>query len=277
MKNSGQFAAALAITFLTAIPSQAADPVIRRGIDTFTTTANGKTYYDFAKHPIPAGFFCTGSAAFTSRVAFRGLPLATKAGGLRGADTVIERLDNAAFSANHTAVTRLQVRALSMVSIKPIQTSCGAFHLYVSLAGPQRVTQMTISRTEAGGGTFSAPLAIDARLTFIPVKPSKNAPKLELVGSFTFPAVPKPWSLTAGKVTKHVGEVVIDTNGDLTPDTHFSGSSNFFAGWPPNGVVGNVGTNCTICEPEICHDGSEGKMHCTGPVKACPPAICVVN
>ncbi|HXU33161.1 MAG TPA: hypothetical protein VN851_21550 [Thermoanaerobaculia bacterium] len=270
MKNRGQFSVALAVAilavvFLTAIPSQAADPVIKRGIDTFTTTANGKTHYDFAQHPIPAGFFCPSSAAFTGRVAFRGLPLGVN-GQLHNADTVIERLDDAVFAADHTAVTRLQVRALSMVSLKPIRTSCGAFHLYVSLAGPQRVTKMTLSRTEAGGGTFSAPLAIDARLTFIPVKPSKNAPKLEMTGSFTFPAAPKPWSLSAGAATKKVTSVVVDTNGDLVPDTRFSGSPNFYPGWPANGVVANY---CTLCEPESCHVVSGGETHCTGPIYAC--------
>jgi hypothetical protein len=277
VKNRGQFSAALAVVFLAAIPLQAADPVIKRGIDTFTTTANGKTHYDFAKHPIPAGFFCPSSAAFTGRVAFRGLPLGVR-GQLHNADTVIERLDDAVFAADHTAVTRLRVRALSMVSLKPIHTSCGAFHAYVSLAGPQRVTKMTLSRTEKGGGTFSAPLAIDARLTFIPVKPSKNAPKLELTGSFNFPAVPKPWSLTAGAATKNVTTVVVDTNGDLVPDTRFSGSSNFFPGWLPSGLTTGGsrygGGSCTVCEPESCHEVDGGETHCTGPVYACYPYNC---
>ncbi len=279
MKNRGQDSATLAVVllavaFLTALPAQAADPVIKRGIDTFTTTANGKTFYDFAKHPIPAGFFCPSSAAFTGRVAFRGLPLGVR-GKLHGADTVIERLDDATFAADHTAVTRLQVRALSMVSLKPIQTSCGAFHLYVSLAGPQRVTKMTLSRTEAGGGTFSAPLAIDARLTFIPVKPSKNknAPKLELTGNFSFPAVPKPWSLSAGAATKKVTTAVVDTDGDLVPDTRFSGTSNFYPGWLPNGWVAHQ-YGCQLCEPESCHEVSGGEQHCTGPIYACNNSYC---
>src|SRR5262245_64586256 len=95
----------------------AADPVIQRGIDAFTTTDNGKTYYDFAQNPIPAGFFCNKSAAFTGRIAFKGLPLETAAPGqLRGRDTVIERLDDAVFNAKDTAVTRLQFKALSLVS-----------------------------------------------------------------------------------------------------------------------------------------------------------------
>ena len=124
------------------------------------------------------------------------------------ADTVIERLDDAVFNAKGTAVTRIQFRALSLVSIAPIKTACGAFHVYVSLGGQQRVTTMNIHRTQEGGGSFVAPLAVDARMTFIPVKPArtKAARKLELTGSFTFPASPVPWSFTTGAMTKRIGD-----------------------------------------------------------------------
>src|ERR1700709_824174 len=134
---------------LAGLSPLAADTVIHRGVDTFTTIADGNTYYDFARNPIPAGFFCKSSAAFTGRMTFKGLPLETGAPGqLHGADTVIERLDDATFDAIGRAVTRIQFRALSLVSIAPIKTSCGAFHVYVTLAGPQRVTTMHIDRTE---------------------------------------------------------------------------------------------------------------------------------
>jgi hypothetical protein len=39
------------------LPLSAAETVIRRGIDVFTTAGNGKTYFDFSYNPIPAGFF----------------------------------------------------------------------------------------------------------------------------------------------------------------------------------------------------------------------------
>jgi hypothetical protein len=146
--------------FLTALslslsPLAAADDlVIKRGIDVFTTIANGKTFYDFAKNPIPAGFFCENSAAFTHRVILRGLPIETEVPGqLRGADTVVERLDDASFDENDVAVTRVRFRALSLVSTAPIRTSCGAFHVYVSLAGNQRATTMRLHRTHELGGS----------------------------------------------------------------------------------------------------------------------------
>ncbi|HEV2844712.1 MAG TPA: hypothetical protein VG477_07690, partial [Thermoanaerobaculia bacterium] len=73
--------AALVCSLLLGLSPLAADPVIERGIDIFTTPADGTTYYDFANSPIPAGFFCKSSKVFTGRVAFKGLPLATGAPG----------------------------------------------------------------------------------------------------------------------------------------------------------------------------------------------------
>jgi hypothetical protein len=279
VRNRGVLLAALAIALLAGLsPLAAADTVIHRGIDSFTTTANGKTFYNFAKNPIPAGFFCKSSAAFTDRVTLKGLPLETGAPGqLHGGDTVVERLDDAIFDDSGTAVTRVRFRALSLVSIKPIKTACGDFHVYLSLAGKQRATTMRIYRTSENGGNFVAPLAVDARMTFIPVRPAKdgNERKLELTARVTFPAVPIPWSLTAGASTKRLGSVLVDTDGNLTPDTVLSGSSNFWPGWLPNASRTKViqGKSCTLCEPASCHTNS-GEEHCTGNVYACYPSNC---
>lgn len=271
----GILLAALAVVLLVGTLPLAADGVIRRGIDSFTTTANGSTFYDFAHDPIPAGFFCKRSAPFTGRVTFRGLPLETGGpGDLHGGDTVIERLDDAVFDASGRAVTRIQFRALSLVSVAPIKTACGSYHAYVSLAGKQRETMMSIFRTEEGGGSFVAPLAVDVRLSFVPVKAprQKAARKLELTGSFTFPPSPIPWSMTGGAQTKRVGSVLVDTDGDLTPETLLFGTSNFWPGWSPDGRMATPKA-CYLCEPESCHE-YEGKEHCTGPVYACNGAHC---
>jgi hypothetical protein len=266
--------AVLVASLLLGLSPLAADPVIRHGIDIFTTTADGTTSYDFAQNPIPAGFFCKSSKAFTSRVALKGLPLATgKPGQLWDTDTIIERLDDAAFDANGAAVTRIRMRALSLVSIAPIKTACGSFHVYVSLGGEQRVTTMNIYRTQEGGGNFVAPLAVNARLTFIPVKPGRNkaARKLALDGSFTFPAAsPLPWSHAGSAMAKRIGSVIVDTNGDLIPDTTLPSTSNFSAGSSPDRRTLNKwadGGNCPdLCSGPTCHtDPSTGKEHCTYP------------
>jgi hypothetical protein len=271
VRNRAILLVALAIVLLGSLSPLLADNAIRHGVDTFTTTANGKTFYSFAKNPIPAGFFCASSAPFAGKVAFRGLPIETDTpGALHNADTVIERLDDATFNAKGVAETRIQLKALSLVSIAPIQTACGAYHAYVTLGGTQRVTSMKIYRTQADGGRFEAPLAVDAKITFVPVKPAKGLRQLELVGKFTFPAISLPWSSTAGAATKSVGNVMIDAKGNFKPDTLVSGGTSFWPGWQP-GAVQTKG--CVTCEPQTCHaDG--GEQHCTGPVVVCSPSYC---
>lgn len=275
MRNKGSSLAALAVTLLVGISPLAADTVIQRGIDVFTTTTDGSTFYDFTKNPIPAGFFCKSSKAFTGRVTLKGLPLETGIPGQLGkADTVVERLDDAVFDARGTAVTRIQFRALSMVSIAPLKTACGDFHVYVSLADKQRVTTMRIFRTQKNGGNFVAPLAVNMRLTFIPVKPPRNkgSRKLELTGSVTFPGRPIPWSVTSSS-TKQIGSAVVDTNGDLTPDTLFFGTSNFWPSWSPRADNAPKADQCIICQTCYHYVDEYGHQHCTE-VETCPPYYC---
>ncbi len=278
MRTRGALLTVLAVLILTGLSPVLAAPVIQRGVDTFTTQPDGNTFYSFAQNPIPAGFFCKRSAAFTGKVAFRGVPLATDVpGSLHGADTVIERLDDATFDDNGVATTRLRFKALSLASIRPIHTACGDFHAYVTLADRQRETTMKIYRTSEQGGNFVAPLAVDARVTFIPVRGGKKARNLELVGSFTFPAQPLPWMHQAGPQVKRLTAARIDTNGDQRPDSQIFGTSNFHPGWSPELLTQKIG-GCTgnICEPYSCHTVDEvtGEQHCTGPVYTCCGCYC---
>jgi hypothetical protein len=246
-----------------------ADPAIKPGIDVFTTVGGGFTYYNFTKNPVPAGFFCDSSSTFTGRVALRGLPLETETPGqLRTTDTIIERLDEAVFDAQGVAETRIRFRALSMVSIAPIKTSCGAFHVYVTLDGKQPVTKMRIHRSQPDGGSFRAPLAAKVRLTFVPVR-GTNPRKLELKGSVTFPGKPIPWTFPDGKVLKSLGSAVVDTNGDLRPDTRLPGTSNFMAGYLPGGLRSTKAGDSCIC---TCH-ADAGEEHCTAGWQ-CPYVNC---
>jgi hypothetical protein len=145
------------------------------------------------------------------------------------------------------------------------------------------VTTMNIYRTQEGGGNFVAPLAVDARLTFIPVKPGRNkaAPKLALDGSFTFPAgSPIPWSLSNGAMAKRTGSLVVDTDGDLIPDSPLSATSNFSPGSSPGRLRLNKyydGECPDPCAEPTCHtDPSTGKEHCTYPTRPwnCLPMPC---
>src|SRR5262249_517295 len=135
---------------------------------------------------------------------------------------------------------------------------------YVSLGGKQRMTTMSIFRTQEGGGNFAAPLAVDARLTFIPVKPPRNkgTRKLELTQSITFPATPMPWSLAEIVPTKQTSAVTVDTNGDLIPDTLLPGTSNFAGGQTPGrSRVKSTTPSCSCCPDEYCH-ADAGQEHC---------------
>jgi hypothetical protein len=262
----------LGLSLLLGSSTLSAATVIHRGIDVFTTADDGKSFTDFSYTPIPAGFFCKGSKAFTGKVTFKGLPLTTDPPGqLAGADTVIERLDEATFDKG-VAFTRIRFRALSLVSSSPIQTACGDFHVYVSLNAKQRTTTMTILRTQENGGDFSAPLAVDARLTFIPVKPERNkaARKLELTQSITFPASASPWSLVADSPAKKLATVTVDTDGDLIADTVLPGPSNFSAGQQPGRFPLEKVVNCSCCPGEYyCHTNGAQAGHCTT-LPACP-------
>jgi hypothetical protein len=174
-------------------------------------------------------------------------------------------------------MTRIKFRALSLVSSAPIRIACGDFHVYVSLSPKQRVTLMTILRTQETGGDFTAPLAVDARLTFIPVKPQRNkgARKLELTQSLTFPASPAPWSLVAEAASKRIATVTVDTDGDLIPDTVLPGPSNFAAGHLPGRfMLEKAGCSCCPGGDQICHTTGPDAGHCTGVPMCAGQASC---
>ena len=256
----------------------AAASMIGRGVDTFTTLADGKTFYDFTKKPIPAGFFCEKSEAFGGRVTLKGLPLVSAgAVKLNGADTVIERLDDATFDKSGNAVTRIRFKALSLASVAPIETPCGAFHVYVSLAGKQRPTTMRISRTSKTGGTFSAPLAVNARMTFIPVErgQGEKARRLELLGNFTFPATPISWHYGKGSSAQERSSLSVDTNGDQIPDSLIFSTPNFVPAGSTKSFLPGLPYGCVSCPGETtCHpDTATQKQHCTTRI-ACLPETC---
>src|SRR5262245_58170040 len=103
-----------------------------RGIDTWGTKPDGRSFHDFSRNPLPAGFFCARSAPFIGRVALRGEPIASNEPKLLGmTDTIIERIDDATFDSRGEATTRIRFRGLSLVSISPIQTACGTYKVRV--------------------------------------------------------------------------------------------------------------------------------------------------
>ena len=245
----------IATAFL-ALPVFAADNVIYRGVDLWDTTNDGSTFIEFARQPIPAGFFCQNSESFTGRVALQGVSVATgRPGELGSADTIVERLDDAAFNKKGIATTRIQVRALQLESIAPLKTACGSFKLQVRLEGAQPITRMQIVRENKQGGRFKSPISIRSKLFFIPVSGPQAQP-LELSHSVNFPGNPRvPWSFKPGwRGVEKRGPILVDTNFDSLPDTFLPGTSNFAGGW----------RSLTKAASVDCHVDIEDHAHCVG-------------
>ncbi len=215
---------------LLAVPAMAADRVIANGVDLWKTPGDGTSFADFSKQPLPAGFFCPGSAPFTGRIVMKGVPLASsKPGALGNADTIIQRLDNATFNKRGVATTRIQMRAMQFEGVTTLKTACGDFKAFVRLDGEQPITTMRIVRDNEKGGRFFAPISVNIKLVFEPVGRTTTE-VWELRKELRFPpARLQEWTLNPGNAGV-TGFVKVDTDSDGTPDTFLPGTSNWSAG-----------------------------------------------
>ena len=238
------------LAVLLAVPAFAADRVIYNGIDLWRTVSNGWTYADFAKTPIPAGFFCFKSEPFSGRIPFKGVPVATSVPGALGVtDTIVQRLDDAAFNRKGVAVTRLQVRSLNFESLAPLKTACGDFVAKVSLDGEQPVTTMRIIRENEKGGHFLASISVNIKISFTPVgRPATE--RLEIRKEIRFPPLPNQRWVSLGAQSGVKGFFLVDTDGDRTPDTYLPGTSNFGVGLMRSTKLSDM--ECIA--PVDCHD-----------------------
>ncbi len=237
-------------------PAMAGDNVIHKGADIWMTVAGfAKTSFD--KEPIPAGFFCADSKPFAGTVVFEGGPLAVEpAGSLGTIDTVVNRLDDAVLNDKGEATTRVQLMALSLVSTQPIETSCGKYDVAVSLVGEQPTTTMRIIRTDAFGGLYSAPLALNVKAVFTPVGGDKSG-RRELTRRVDLgPADHSVWAYV--NKPRYQGAVRIDTDGDGRADAALPPASNFLAGVAPAVLKGDYkptvmkAQNAIACPPGQC-------------------------
>ncbi len=236
--------ACVAILAVLAASPASAGEVLTQGADLWQT-ATGFTFSSFRAEPIPAGFFCEGSKPFTGTISLQGKPLATRpAGALGNIDTIVRRLDDAVVDAKGEASTRIQLMALSLASVKPIDTGCGLYDVAASLAGRQPITTMRIAKTSAGGGSYVAPLELDVKLTFTPV--NGHGARRELVHHISFgPGSRSVWSYSQPALARS-GSVQVDTDGDGVPDALLPGPSNFHAGMAPasSGMATCVSCHC---------------------------------
>jgi len=219
--------AALMLVLISGSPLFAGE-VVHKGVDLWMTVA-GFAQTSFAEEPLPAGFFCEGSQPFTDKVKFKGAPLAVEpVNSLGSIDTVVRRLDDAAFNGKGEATTRIQLMALSLVSTKPIETSCGKYDVSVQLSGPQPVTTMHIFQTDAFGGTYSAPLALNVKAVFTPVNGDLKGRREVTRRIDLGPGTNSVWAYL--NLPRYAKGVQVDTNGDGRPDTALPTASNFLAG-----------------------------------------------
>ena len=222
--------AAVVLALIAGSPAFAGE-VVHKGVDLWMTVA-GFAQTNFADQPIPAGFFCENSQPFTGKVTFKGAPLGVEpAGSLGSIDTVVRRLDDAAFNSKGEATTRIQLMALSLVSTQPIETSCGKYDLKVNLAGKQPTTTMNIFQSDAFGGTYTAPLALNVKAVFTPVNGDLKGRREVIRRIDLGPGSNSVWAYV--NLPRYKQGVRVDTNGDGQPDTALPASSNFLAGVSP--------------------------------------------
>jgi len=243
----------LALLALAAVPAWAAEDV-QSGADYWHTTV-GFTFTSFVENSVPAGFFCPGSKPFKGTINLRGVPLATEpASALGQTDTIVRRLDKAVFDAKGEATTRIQLMALSLASVKPVDTGCGLYDVTASLGGEQPITEMKIARTSDFGGYYAAPLELNVKLVFTPV--SGQGARRELTNKVSLgPGTTSVWAYNNGAAAKvavrRTGTVKVDTDGDRVPDALVPAPSNFVAGVDPAAVAAGDATR--LCLYQSCH------------------------
>lgn len=259
----------VAVCVLAAVPVSA-QPIIRRGIDAFQTPNNPPTGVDFALDPIPAGFFCSGSAPFAGFVQLTSVPVDTvPAGVLSGADTVIERLDdvNLAFG---SGITRVIVRALRLTGAGTIAIVCGngevtEWKVDACLCGNQPTSELRLNlNSTCGCGVADGSLRLNVCLRFT------NLATGEVLGPLTRPiellVQNMSWCEKGGPNSLSVaGPITLIPCEDCDPTVTVPGTSNFYPGLS----CANQGLDCWALFGHLtrCHDGpSKDHPHCVNPI-----------
>ncbi|HEX6898274.1 MAG TPA: hypothetical protein VF789_01110 [Thermoanaerobaculia bacterium] len=254
MKKVWSVCLGVAMLALLAVPAGAAEG-IESGADLWHSVT-GYTFSSFTEDPIPAGFFCPSSKPFSGIIQLEGSPLATApAGALGDIDTIVRRLDKGVFNEKGEATTRIQLMALSLASVKPIETECGQYDVTASLGGEQPVTEMKIVRTSDDGGFYVAPLELNVKVVFTPV--SGKGERRELTHRVSLgPGHQSYWAYNRGSAAKvaeaarRTGTIKVDTDGDLAPDTLVPALGNFVAGFDPAAIAS---PSPELCKAESCH------------------------
>jgi hypothetical protein len=133
---------------------------VAAGNDEFETPGDGETFHDFAGSPIPAGFFGTGSLAYSGLVPLVGVPLAAGS----NVDTVIQRHHAVSGPGGNTALTMtgLSLRSINPITVTYSNNTSEAWNLRVGLSLYKASTgSMTIHSS-----TFDSSLKVWPRFIF---------------------------------------------------------------------------------------------------------------
>lgn len=254
---------------LAALPALA-DNTITHGSDLFQTAGDGSTY---AEVSVPAGYFCTGSAAYSGTVTLTGAPVATSPANVLGnTDTIIERLSDTTFNSSNVATVNAIVRVANFKSTSPITvTGCSGSSLWdvTSSAAPtQSAFTMTIYRSSstATGGTFDSDVTINPRLTFTQQGTSVTRTLDQSTIHFTTSGASWTHQPGSGGLTYTSGSVQVDTDGNGVPDTNVPATSNFAAGWSS---VPQSGCPTPPCGVGVPHSAITARHHVNPPLPPC--------
>lgn len=248
-----------------------AQPPILPGVDVFQTgTGANPTFVDFSTNPIPAGFFCTGSAPFLGQIALQGVPLTTSPAGVTAnGDVIVERLTTGVFTGG-SATIQVIVRALRLTGINNFTVVCGdgtttTWRVDTCLCGKQDATDIVVKvDQDCGCGHFNGKLSLNVCLTFTNVETGQVVGPIQQKISLVISNM--PWCPGPGK-----GEPVIDKPFKVAskcggePDLDLRGTSNFHPGWGCD----TLGVDCWTQYASLthCHEGpSKDHQHCINPI-----------
>src|ERR1700710_703980 len=217
---------------LLALPALAGPPTITKGIDIFSTSSG--TAADFSAPPLPAGFFCAGSAPFSGTIPLTGVPLTPLPAGIAGStDTIVERLADGVFGSSGTTTIPVVVRALKVQASSSFSVFCPGvgttdWRVDACLCGPQKKTLITASIDPACEkcGEFSGTLSVDACLRF--TRLDTGATLGPVPQGLILDIDSEPWCYEPGaRETVISGSFLVDATCSGDPSLSLPGTSNF--------------------------------------------------
>lgn len=265
--------AACCLALLSA-PAAMAQPIIKAGTDVLQTLGGNGTVYSFANNPLPAGFFCPGSAPFTGKIQLAGQSVLTKPAGVAAqADTVLERLADANLLGGSDAVP-VVVRAMSLRGLGSIDVLCPntgltRFRVDACTCGEQPITKIEISLEDpaCGCGTFSGEIALNVCLSFT------NTTTGDVLGPVSRPVSLKVdksnWCQKAGNGATNIAEAYhVATTCGYEDYLAVPATANFHPGW--DCASSTSGLSCLDLYGHLttCHSsfGQADHDHCINPV-----------